>query len=355
MNKILQRLVPRKDCFVGVDIGTHAIKAVEVKVFDDQAEIVSQCSFPTPAGVWTDQCDEEALVAALSQVAASTNEVVSCIGGEKVISRGVWFPIMSDKELGAAVEIEIGKYLQVPVEQMIIRHVRLDASDGSGQAARNYSGSQNEGQNVLLLAVPAATVYQYYSVFSRAGMVVTAFDLQAFALWRVYGKSTTGTIAIIDYGAKTSQFVVVKNGAIRFFRLLPVGGESLTGAIIDSLGVDHGVAVQLKEDASVARGSEAYLQGGMPQRAGDALRDGLTEFVKEVRRSLSFCSAQEGLNVERVILCGGSSRLKGIADYCQDLLELTTEVGSAEAVLPGFDLNPMYAVALGLAMRGIEQ
>jgi len=291
----------------------------------------------------------------LSQVVASTKEVFSCIGGEKVISRGVRFPIMSDKELGAAVEIEISKYLPVSKEQMIIRHVRLDASDGNGQdGARNYSGGQNEGQNVLLLAVPAATVYQYYGVFSRAGMVVTAFDLQAFALWRVYGKQTTGTIAIIDYGAKTSRFVVVKNGAIRFIRLLPVGGESLTGAIIDSLGVDHDMAVQLKEEASVARDSEVYLQGGMPQRAGDALREGLTEFVKEVRRSLSFCSAQEGLNVERIVLCGGSSRLKGIADYCQDLLDLTTEVGSAEAVLPGLDFNPMYAVALGLAMRGIE-
>jgi len=60
MKKFLQRLAPRKNCFVGVDIGTHAIKAVEVKVFDDQVEIVSQCSFPAPAGVWTDQFDEEA-------------------------------------------------------------------------------------------------------------------------------------------------------------------------------------------------------------------------------------------------------------------------------------------------------
>jgi type IV pilus assembly protein PilM len=356
MSGLFQRLVPRKNHFVGVDVGAYAIKAVEVKLFDSHAEAVSLRSFPTPPGVWTEQFDEEALVAALRQVYPPLPEVISCIGGEKVITRGVRFPVMSDRELATAVEIEIGKFLPISTEQMIVRHVRLSGGDlePAKGGTRDYSSIQSEGQNVLLLAVPASTVYQYHSIFSRAGMTVTAFDLQAFALWRVYGRQSTGTIAIIDVGAKTSQFVVVKNGAIRFVRLLPVGGENLTRSIVDALGVDPNQAQQYKEQASVARDSEVYQQGGMLQRVGDVLREGLTEFVKEVRRSLSFCSAQEGLNVEGIVLSGGTSRLKGITDYCQEMLELKTAIGTSDAVTPDLNFDPAYAVALGLAMRSIE-
>lgn len=358
MKKLLQSLVPRKNQFVGVDIGTYSIKAVEVRVFDGQAEVVSQHIFQTPSGVWTDQFDEEALVVALSQLGVSVKEVIACIGGEKVISRGVRFPLMNDRELASAVEIEIGKFLPISTEQMVVRHVRMDSPDnlgGKNSTTRDFSGPQSEGQNVLLLAVPTATVYQYHSIFSRAGMTVTALDLQAFALWRVFGRKISGTVAIIDIGARTSNFVVVKNGLIRFIRLLPVGGEGLTKSIVDSLGVDIAQAQQLKEEASVARDSEIYLKGDMPHRVGDVLREGLTEFVKEVRRSLSFCSAQEGLNVEKIILSGGTSRLNGITDYCTEMLEMQAELGAPDTVMPEPNFNPIYSVALGLAMRGIEQ
>ena len=80
--------------------------------------------------------------------------------------------------------------------------------------------------------------------------------------------------------------------------------------------------------------------------------------------------------MERIILSGGTSKLNGITDYCQEMLGLKTEIGIPQAGLPGqnaslrlnskgkiFDIqaempgqgyDPAYAVALGLAMRGME-
>ncbi|MGD0152182.1 MAG: pilus assembly protein PilM [Thermacetogeniaceae bacterium] len=356
MIKLLQNLIPRKTHFVGVDVGAFSIKMVEIKIHDDQVEVMTQHTFPSPAGVWTDSFNEEDLVFALSQAGSPLNEVVSCIGGEKVITRSVRFPVMSDKELAASVEIEISKNLPISTEQMIIRHTTLatPAKELAGKGASpDFAGSQPEGQSVLLMAVPTTLIYQYYSIFSRAGLTVTAFDLQAFALWRVFGRDITGTVALVDFGAKTSRFVVVRNGTIRFIRQLPVGGEALTGAIVEALGLERAQAQQYKGESSVSRNSDIYMQGGPLRRIGDVLREGLTEFVKEMRRSLSFCSAQEGLNVERIILSGGTSKLKGIADYCHEMLELETTIGVTDAMLPVPNFDPSYAVALGLAMRGI--
>ena len=377
MNELFRKLIPRKNHFVGIDIGIHSIKVVETRIYDNDVEIVSQHSFPSIPGVWTDNFDEEALVAALSQGISPLNEVVACIGGEKVIMRGSRFPVMNDRELASAVQMEIGKFLPVSAEQIETRYVRLDQNGDASDSGRKAADiTATRGESVLLLAVPSATVYQYHSIFSRAGLTVTAFDLQAFALWRVFGRDIPGTAAIIDIGEKTSQLVVVKNRSIRFIRLLPVGGETLTRAIMDTFSVDNTQAQKMKEEASIARDSEIYLQSGALQRVGNALREGLTEFIKEVRRSLNFCSTQDGLSVERIILSGGTSRLSGITNYCQEMLGIKTETGLAWTVLPEqspslrsssgenlFDVqtdlpeqkfDPVYAVALGLAMRGIE-
>jgi type IV pilus assembly protein PilM len=355
-NRLLQKLVPRKNHFVGVDVGADSIKFVETRLLDnDEVEVIYQYRFPSVPGVWTDSFDEEALVVALSQALIPSKEVVACIGGEKVITRNVRLPAMSDKELASAAQVEIGKFLPSSTEPMEVRSVRLEPEPGI-QASKKTAMeliADGDGQSVLLLAVPSSTVYQYHSIFSRAGMTVTAFDLQAFALWRVFGRDLAGTVAIIDIGERTSHLVVVRNGIIRFIRLLPVGGVTLTRAIVDTFSVDSAQAKELKEESSVARDNEIYQQGGVPQRIGNALREGLTELIKEVRRSLNFCQAQEKLTVERIILSGGTSKLNGIIDYCQEMLSLKVEIGVPQVGLPEQGFDPVYAVALGLAMRGV--
>jgi type IV pilus assembly protein PilM len=185
-------------------------------------------------------------------------------------------------------------------------------------------------------------------------MTVTAFDLQAFALWRVFGRDIDGTAAIIDIGEKSSQFVVVKDGAIRFIRLLPVGGITLTRVITSAFSVESAQAERLKEESSVAQDSEIYKQGGSAQRISGVLREGLTELIREVNRSLNFYATQERQSVERIILSGGTSKLNGITDYCQEKLGIKAEIGVAQTGLPWQGFDPAYAVALGLAMRGIE-
>lgn len=170
---ILKNILPKKSHFVGIDIGTYRIKVAEVDIVDGYPEVISLRSCPSPDGVWTNQFDEEALVSALKAVShAGTRDVITCIGGEKLIARLVQLPQMSSKELESAARFEIEKFVPVPLDQLIVRHVLLELiGDGDSRI-----------QNVLLLAVPSAVVYQYYGIFSRAGLTLSAVDFQAFAL-----------------------------------------------------------------------------------------------------------------------------------------------------------------------------
>ncbi len=391
MKNFLKRILPKKNHFIGIDIGVHQIKMAEVKIIEGFPEVVDLKSMPTPKGVWNSQFDEENLVQALKDIANPIlKEVITCIGGEKVVSRVVRLPRLSDKELESAAKFEIQKFVPTPIDQLIIRHVRLsDAVGNPDHAPKGAASVASEtidkkgdqgGQDVLLLAVPLATVYQYHSIFSRAGMVVTATDLQAFALWRVFGRNVRGSVALVDFGAKTSHFVLVKDGLIKFVRLLPVGCEVLTDFIMSTYEVDYQEAMRILEEVDTAlvldhsqeskqekEASPADLTTQMeeaaaslekdfyrqqPDRTIELLRDIISKITKELRRSLSFYFTQENISAEKIILSGGMGLLKGFVGEMQSSLDIPIEIGVPEIEFSADKVyDPVYAVSIGLALR----
>lgn len=364
MKDYFQKYLPKKTNFIGIDVGTNSIKAAEVQIYDGVPLVTSLMFIPSPKGVWSDDVDEEKLVESLRELRnLSLNEVITCIGGEKVISRILRFPRMSDKELEAAVRFEVEKFVPTPLEQLIIRYVRL------GEAAEG----QEPIVNVLLFVVPAATVYQYYGIFSRAGLTVTAVDAQVFALWRLFGREVEGTVAIADIGMSTSYLVIVRDGEIRFARLLPVGGNILTRSVMAAFGVEFAEAERLKEEAGVmpvnsggtqSEGWEQFAQhttiavtedrflDGM--RLDYVLRDGLAEITRELQRSLEFYVAQEKVRVERLLLSGGTGKLRGVTDYLSGALQIPVELGIPDIEMAeGVIFDPSFSVAVGLALREV--
>lgn len=345
VKNFFQGFLPKKNHFIGIDIGAYQIKIAEVKIIDGIPEVISLRRYPSPPKVWTDQLEEESLVLALKEIInPQLKEAITCIGGEKLISRIVRLPQMSNKELDAAVKFELEKFVPIPVDQLITRQVRLE----------EINDSQEKGQNVLLLAAPTATVYQYYGIFSRAGLLVTAIDLQSFALWRLFGRTAKGTLAITDIGAETSHFVVVKDGLIQFIRLLPVGSNILTSHLMDIYGLDFPEAQQMKEEATVLIDSDQDNPGAA--QISNVLSESLLEITKELHRSLEFCSTQENLPVEKLILSGGASKLKGLTGYLKDALKIPVEPGVPGISLPWEEtFDPAYSVAIGLALREVVE
>lgn len=312
LKKYFRRFLPEKKHFTGVDIGAEHIKVAEIEIVGGTPEVVALRMLPSPPGVWSDELDEEALVRSLREILnPKCKEVITCLGCEKAMCRIVQFPVMSEKELLAAVNFEIQKYVPVPAGQLVIRVVRLggtaDAADVKRPGEIRGARDGQDGQDLLVAAVPLATVYQYHGIFSRAGYTVTAVDLPAFALWRVFGRNARGVTALVDIGLKTSHFVLLRDGLIRFIRLLPAGSENLT------------------------------------------------EISKELRRSLEYCSTQEKKPVEKLVLSGGISNDGQLNKHLRLNLGIRSEVGEPEVDFTGDELyDPAYAVSVGLALREVS-
>jgi type IV pilus assembly protein PilM len=312
MKKYLRRLLPEKKTFTGVDIGTEEIKAAEIRITDGYPEVTALRRQPSPPGVWSDNFDEESLVRCLKDLCLpSGREVITCIGGEKAVSRVVKLPRLSEKELRSAVRFEIEKFVPTPVDQLAIRCIRLGmpadlTTNKQAGVSRNDEGAPKT-EDLLILAAPLTTVYRYHGIFSRAGLTVTAVDLQAFALWRVFGRDSQGTAALADIGAKTSHFVLLRDGLIRFIRHLPAGSENIS------------------------------------------------ECITELKRSLDYYTRHEDVSAEKVVFSG---RLVNFREL-NDGLQLNPGIG-AEAGIPAVDFtagltyDPAFAVSIGLALREVS-
>lgn len=311
ITKYLKGFLPEKKHFTGVDIGAGHIKVAEIEVVDGTPEVVALRMAPSPPGVWSDHLDEEALVQALKEVLnPNCREVITCIGSEKAVCRSVQLPQMGEKELWSALKIEIQKYVPVPVSQLVIRYVKLGQAENGAEhksaGEPKAAGGGQDLQDLLILAAPLPIVYQYHGIFSRSGYTVTAVDLQAFALWRVFGRNTPGSTAMVDIGAKTSHLVLVQDGLIRFIRLLPAGSE-------DPAGIS-----------------------------------------KELQRSLDYYGAHEHISVGKLLLSGQISNTDELNEHLRQSLEINTEVGSPAVDFTGDELyDPAYAVSVGLALREV--
>jgi Tfp pilus assembly PilM family ATPase len=173
----------------------------------------------------------------------------------------------------------------------------------------------------------------------------------------------TAYVGIMDIGAASTQFLVVSDGLIEFTRILPVGGSLLTRSLAEYYGYELGQASQLKEERGrLLSAEEAAATSEEEMQMDFSLRDGLSELVREIRRSIDFYTIQEGSTpIERFVLSGGTVKLKGFREFMAEAMEVPVEFGDpglagqpVEETAPEF-FDQSYAVAIGSALREVVE
>jgi type IV pilus assembly protein PilM len=191
---------------------------------------------------------------------------------------------------------------------------------------------------------------------------VECVDLTPFAVLRALGRQTGAEVeteALIDIGARVTNIVVHSGGLPLFVRILLVGGQDVTDAVSEQLGVPVPQAEVMKQQVG-RPGFDAEL--AELSRAVSATSQ---DFVTEIRGSLDYYAASNpAAPVERIVVTGGGSRLDGILDRLAAATRLAVRSGDPIATLrlgrTGLDdaqldfVKPLAAVPVGLAMGAIR-
>jgi type IV pilus assembly protein PilM len=345
-----------KKGLVGVDIGSSAVKAVELKPGGRGGEfhLLKLGMEPLPPEAIVDGAimDSGAVIDAIQRLFSAnkikTNEVATSVSGNAVIVKKISLPQMTQEELAESIHWEAEQYIPFDIQDVALDYELVEGSGSGGN------------MDVMLIAVKKDKISDYSSAISQAGKTATVVDVDVFALQNCYevnyGIDPGRVVALLNVGASIMNINIVKGGTSIFNRDIAVGGNQYTDAIQKDLNLSFEQAENLKKGARV--------EGAARENLGPILQAVSENIALEIQKTFDFFKATSSEDrIDRIFLSGGTSKVQGLQDLLSDRFEAGVEIMNPfnnviynpKDFDPDFisEIGPSAAIAVGLAVRKV--
>ena len=353
-DSIVFGLAKKSKAVVGLDIGSSAVKAVELKPAGKGFRVAAFAIEPVPPDSIVDGAiiDGGAVADAIRRVferkTFKTKEVAASLSGNAVIVKKISLPVMTEAELGESIYWEAEQYIPFDIQDVNLDYQILDP--GTGPDSKGT-------MDVLLVAAKKEKIADYTNVISQAGRVPVVVDVDAFALQNAYeanyGPQPGAIVVLLNAGASAININILSGDQSLFTRDISIGGNAYTEAVQKELGLPFEQAEQAKK-------------GHSEIVAFDEVRPvlhAMTENVLlEIQKTFDFFKATAASDrIDRILLSGGACAVDGFAQALEERFKAPVEMfdpfkkiafdppklGVAQAE----QLVPTAAVAVGLALR----
>jgi type IV pilus assembly protein PilM len=342
---------------VGLDIGSSAVKAVELTRSKKGFQVTGfACEALSPDAVVDGAIMDAPVVADTIKRTFSGGKfklktVATGVSGHSVIVKRVVVPASTPAEVETAIQFDAEQYIPFEIED-----VNLDYQ----VVGKGNTSSDEPGTEVVLVAAKKDKIQNQTNVISLSGRNPEVVDIDAFALQNAYETnyrpSPNATIALINIGASLSNINITKGGLPLFIRDVSVGGNQYTDILQKELQLNFQEAEDLKLGRTA--GSDAEMVQPLLESITDML-------IMEIQKTFDFFrETYPTESITQVVISGGTSSMPGIAEKIQETFGYPTEVMNpfrSITISPKVDaarvasLGPALAVAVGLALRGFDR
>jgi len=343
---------------LGLDITTSSVKLIELGRSGDQYRVEAYAAEATPPNSVNEKAVVdpstvgEAIRHAVKRSGARSRECAIAISGDAAITKIIQMPSsLSERDLEGQVEIQADQYIPFPMEEVSYDFQVMGPSE-----------KDPETMDVLLVATRTENVDQRVAAVTAAGLVPKLVDVEAFALENACRLMThqmpdggiDRTIAVIDFGASTTTFSVLRDLHVVYTRDFAFGGQQLTEEIMRSYGL------------SMEEAGRAKKEGGLPANyQAEVLDPFIDDMCQQVSRSLQFylASGSGREQPELLLICGGCANIPGVADVISSRVGIPAERGdplgqmkiSSRALAQGVKKDATALLtACGLALRSFD-
>lgn len=349
---MLSSLFSKSENLIGLDIGTHSVKLMEVKTEGLKLRLSSMGMAPLPREAFNEgRVSKPEVVADSIRMLANhlrikRRAVAVSISGYDVMIKKIDLPTMTEDELADRMHSELGQYIPYNIEEVDIDYQVID-----------ISSSRSGFMDVLLVAAKKESVADFNNLLRLSGLDPFVVDVDFFALSNSF-EATYGfgdkSIALLDLGANKSVMNIASKGLPIFTRSISIGGNQLTDTIKDFFNISF-------EEAEAVKLGES--PGKYPVRdLEEIFVSTVTGWVTECRRAVDFYYHNyPEEKIGALYLSGGSCRIPGLDNVLREHLELPVEIFNpvsriqydAKQFDPAYVdyIGPQMAISLGLALR----
>lgn len=353
--------------FLGIDIGTSALKIIELskrgerKRLENYGEIQAKSLYEKPFRTFekstlllSSQDIAKGIKAVLEEAKIKTKECVFSIPDFSSFFTTFELPPMTKEELPQAVRYEARQHIPLPLGE-----VALDWQIIEGEADASQKKTKLQ---ILLVAVPNEIINQYKEIAQLCNLQLLALEAEVFGLIRaLVPNDNKKIISLIDMGAQSTTCSIVAKKVLKESHSFDLAGNELTDRIAKSLSVDYTTAKNFKEKYGLENSPLPYTEGmAYPQTTIKEVIQPLADTIlREIERIVRNYPGQE---IEKFIIAGGEALLPGIKEYFVQYLKKEVEIANPfsdifySPVLEKSlkEMGPSYAIAVGMALRGLE-
>ncbi|MEK7088015.1 MAG: pilus assembly protein PilM [Patescibacteria group bacterium] len=391
--------------FIGVDVGSAYLKIVQFRRKGGKAvlETYGALALGPYAGLEIGRATRlppdklaEALRDVLREAHATSTRSAFAIPFSSSLVATMQMRVLDMKQLPTMVSLEARKYVPVPIsevnldwwiipEEPAVREnsgglgapkqpVQPDglgageelapALPGEGEAAsarqnapiRSEADDSNAPKNmkILIAAIHNEALGRYQQVVRESGLQSSFFEIELFSTIRALLPQDLEAHAVLDLGAGETKLYVIDRGLVRLSHIMSHGGQDIT------LALSQGLGISVEEAEKKKRRDGIQAAEGAGQAPVSAL---LNVVFSETNRALLGFERRFGRKIQDVILSGGGANLPGIARLAGESVSVPVRRADPfkQAEAPAFleevlqGVGPEFSVAAGIAFRGLQE
>ena len=355
----------RQTSVLGIDIGSSAIKIVQVKKRRGQAvlETYGELALGPYAGIEVGrsvslQTDKsiEAIKDLLREAKTSTNLCGAALPLSSSLITFLSIPPVPEKDMSEVVSLEARKYIPVPLNEVLIDYSIIPKEESYSAEGEIEKVGENKGHDVLVVAIHNEYINNYQAIMSGSGLDPSFYEIEIFSSIRAVVEQGVGTSMIIDFGARATKLYIVERGILRSSHIVSKGSQDITLALSKALSISVVEAENMKRSYGLKGGPEY-------KELTEIITVNLDYIFYEANTTLMNYQKKYAKNVNKVILTGGGVLLKGFTDLAK--ISFQTDVVYADPFskleTPAFlavefaQAGPEFAVAIGAAMRRLSE
>ncbi len=374
----------------GLEITDASIRVMKLKRRGKEIRVVSVGVAELPAGAIKegDVKDEDKLAAAIKEAVAKaagekikTKYAVVSLPENKAFLQVIKMPQLKNDDLRAAVTFEAENYIPLPLEK-----VYLDF-----EPVENGSTENDPDCEVMIAALPRDPVDALIKAITKAGLVPVAMELESGAICRAlsHERDLESPVIMAHIGDTKTIIIIYADNSVRFTFSIPISNRYFLEMIAKSAGVGISEAADLKRKCNIeefvkpeqvfeaeARSDREKIikriqreENYEKEKIFEALVPGLVDFTQQIKKCITYYQTHyngksaAGDAIDKILLCGSGSELKGLGEFIEMKLGITVErakLAVAKDVLEhyreerGASYEPGGFIAVfGLALRAL--
>jgi cell division protein FtsA len=382
-----------ENIIAAVDIGTTKICTVIAEAKGGEINVIGVGNQETTGGVVkggvvdiasTADAIKKSVAKAEEMAGMKVQAVITSISGKSILGiSGKGMTSLSHSKHKEITEedrlraIEGAKSISISHDREMIHVLPVQYIVDSQDEIKNPLGMTGMKLEVDVYIITAATtaIDNIKKVIDRAGYTMEDIILQPIASAHsvLYQDEKDIGVLVLDIGGGTTDMALYVKDALKFVRVIPIGGQYITGDVAMGLHIPKSAAEEIKKKSGIIYPEDAAEDEfvDVPDMGGEKVeripRRDLAQFIHpRVHELVRFVQAElqkEGVDKSMyaggIVITGGSSMLRGMDRMIKEQMDTRVRLGVPlrEKVVGLYDIvsKPEYATVIGLIDYYVNQ